>query len=103
MDKDQIRMAIATDLRGKPSRNPDSLMPDVAKQLNISAEAVVTQMRQMTDLGHIVSVGQASIRLSEDGELFYFSSKKDKTLGYLKANALAILALAISLVALFRP
>ena len=107
MERDQIRKAIATDLRGTPSRNPDSLMSTLPKALNVAPEEISKQIAQMSDLKHIVPIGQASIRLSEEGERFYFSTDKEKTIGFLKtnwphltSNVLALFALVVSIIAL---
>ncbi|HEY4504164.1 MAG TPA: hypothetical protein VJI73_00135 [Candidatus Paceibacterota bacterium] len=104
MEKSEIRTAIATDLKGMPSRNPDSLIPTLAKLHGLKAEEVSNQVHQMRDIGHIVPVGQSSIRLSDEGEQFYFATKEERITKFLKLNwphitshLLAILALIISL------
>ena len=106
VDREEIRRAIATDLRGKPSRNPDSLMPEIARQLGVPVEDVVTQVHQMSDSGHIVPVGQSSIRLSEDGERFYFSTNTEQASyflannwPYITSNVIALFALGVSILA----
>ncbi|PIR85620.1 hypothetical protein COU14_03330 [Candidatus Kaiserbacteria bacterium CG10_big_fil_rev_8_21_14_0_10_44_10] len=109
MNAEDIRKAIAEDLRGTPSRNPDSLYPEMSKLLKIRAEDVVTQMHRMEDLGHIAKVGQASIRLTEEGSQYYFSTKQQVVTSFLKdnwpnilSNAIAFIALVISIYSLNR-
>ncbi|OGG80435.1 hypothetical protein A3A39_02675 [Candidatus Kaiserbacteria bacterium RIFCSPLOWO2_01_FULL_54_13] len=109
MNSDVIRSAIAKDLRGKPSRNPESLIPTLAKELGIQAEAVTNEVHRMTDLKHIVPVGLASIRLSEEGERHYFSTNTEQATHFFQenwphitSNLIAFFALAIAVFALIK-
>ena len=107
MDKDKIRLAIATDLRGKPSRNSASLMPTIAGELHIDVTEVYNQVSQMSDIGHIVQRNETSLRMTDDGERFYFSTGKERVSTFLQrnwphvtSNLLALIAIVISLCAL---
>jgi hypothetical protein len=97
MKKEDIRKAIAEDLRGKYSRNPKSLVPELSKQLEFGQDtnSVLNEVQQMKDIGHIIDIG-SSIRLTEAGEKYYFTSKTDKIFEYLKLHWIAVLALIIS-------
>lgn len=101
MEREQIRKKIAEDLRGRPSRNPDSLIPDMTTQLGIPAEQVNVEVLQMTDHGHIVPIGQASLRLSAEGERYYFSSDREKVVGFFGKNWPHIMSNLIAALALF--
>lgn len=109
MTKEEIRLKIAKDLKGKPSRNPDSLIPELAKSLGLPQQDVNNQVMQMKDIGHIGPTGQASIRLTDYGEHFYFDSWKDKVSLFYKnnwphitSNSIALLALGVAIWSLLR-
>jgi CTP-dependent riboflavin kinase len=110
MKTEKIRIEIAIDLRGKSSRNPESLIPDMAKKLEISTPDVMTQIQLMEDLGYVSKAnGGPSIRLTERGEIYYFSTKNQKIIHFLVnnwpnilSNIIAFLALCVSIYALLK-
>ncbi|MDB5188238.1 MAG: hypothetical protein JWO50_758 [Candidatus Kaiserbacteria bacterium] len=104
MDRDQIRSAIASDLRGKAYMDRYDQKRALAEKLGISEDDILNQVHQMMDLGHVISLNDYEIRLSIDGERFYFSGKTEKTSEFFKknwphitSNVIAILALLISI------
>jgi len=102
MERDQIRRAIAEDLRGKPSRNPLSLIPELAKKLGVEVDEINYQLLQMVDLGYVFFKNHdTSIRLLNLGDRFYFASRTERCMRYIKNNGIALLALLISVLSAF--
>ncbi|MDB5187996.1 MAG: hypothetical protein JWO50_516 [Candidatus Kaiserbacteria bacterium] len=104
MNKNQIRLVIANDLRGRAHVDRFRQKQDLAEKFNIDAGDVHNQIHQMMDLGQVVSLNEHEIRLSVDGERFYFSGKTEKISEFFKenwphitSNTIAILALLISI------
>ena len=104
MLKNDIRKAIALDLKGRPSRNTNSLLPEMAKNLGIETPDVLTHIQQMSDNGHLIFLAPESIRLTEAGEKYYFASKRERVIEIFKrnwphitSNTIAVVALAASL------
>lgn len=104
MTKEQIRVAIVIELRGKAYVQSYKLKRALEETLGVDANKIHDQIFQMAELGHVVQLNPHEIRLSVEGERFYFSTRREKIVEFLKknwpyvtSNLIALAALIISI------
>ncbi|MDE1945457.1 MAG: hypothetical protein KGI03_04290 [Patescibacteria group bacterium] len=100
---ERIRAAIIMALKSSPTRSVDSLVPELAKGLGVRQEEVHRTIQLMEDAGTVSYAGtsRTALRLHLKG-YEATAPARERTWRYLQANWVALAALAISLIALFR-